>query len=51
MKTKKATNNKADIVKVGDELGGMSQFKAGNIENPLAPLYTTRDIADALKKS
>jgi len=48
---KKATNNKADIVKVGDELGGMSQFKAGNIENPLAPLYTTRDIADALKRA
>src|SRR5210317_379946 len=48
---KKATNNKADIVKVGDELGGMSQFKAGNIENPLAPLYTTRDIADGLKRA
>jgi len=48
---KKATNNQADIVKVGDELGGMSQFKSGNIENPLAPLYTTRDIADSLKRA
>ena len=48
---KRATNNVADIVKVGDELGGMAQFKAGNIENPLAPLYTTRDIADALKRA
>jgi hypothetical protein len=48
---KRATNNVAEIVKVGDELGGMAQFKAGNIENPLATLYTTRDIADALKRA
>tara|TARA_R100000951_G_scaffold42929_1_gene36086 strand:+ start:2668 stop:6690 length:4023 start_codon:yes stop_codon:yes gene_type:complete len=48
---KKATNQQADIVRVGDELGGMTQFKAGNIENPLEPLYTTRDIADALKRA
>ena len=48
---KKATNQKAEIVKVSDELGGMSQFKSGNIENPLGTLYTTRDIADGLKRA
>ena len=48
---KRATNNQADIVNVQNELSGMSQFKAGNIENPLAPLYTTREIADALKRA
>lgn len=48
---KRATNNQADIVNVQNELGGMSQFKAGNIENPLAPLYTTKEIADALKRA
>ena len=48
---KKATNGKVEIVKVSDELGGMSQFKSGNIENPLGILYTTRDIAEGLKRA
>ena len=48
---KRATNNTAEIVKVSDELSGMSQFKAGNIENPLGNMYTTKDIMQALQKA
>ena len=46
-----ATNNTVQIVKVDNELSGLADFKAGRISNPTGAMYTTKPIADALKRA
>tara|TARA_R100001163_G_scaffold55261_1_gene42688 strand:+ start:381 stop:4316 length:3936 start_codon:yes stop_codon:yes gene_type:complete len=46
-----ATNNVVQIVKVDNELSGLADFKAGRISNPTGSMYTTKPIADALKRA
>ena len=49
-----ATNGVVEIIEIGkgaDKLAGLSEFKAGNIANPLIGRFTTKPIAEALEKA
>ena len=46
-----ATNNTVKIVKVDNELAGLANFKAGRLSNPTGAMFTTKPIADALKRA
>jgi hypothetical protein len=49
-----ATNDTVEIIEIGkgkDKLASLSEFKAGQIANPLIGRFTTRPIAEALEKA
>ena len=46
-----ATNNVVKIVKVDNELAALANFKAGRLSNPAGAMFTTKPIADALKRA
>ena len=47
----RATNNQVEIVKVDNALAGLANFKTGRISNPAGAMYTTKPIAEALKRA
>ena len=46
-----ATNRQVEIVKVDNALAGLANFKTGRISNPAGAMYTTKPIAEALKRA
>jgi len=46
-----ATNRQVEIVKVDNALAGLTNFKTGRISNPAGAMYTTKPIAEALKRA
>ena len=47
----KATNGVVDVVKVDAIMGKLTKFKGGNIVNPLADMWTTKPMAEALARA
>ena len=46
-----ATNRQVEIVKVDNSLAGLANFKTGRISNPAGAMFTTKPIAEALKRA
>ena len=46
-----ATNRQVEIVKVDNALAGLAEFKTGRISNPAGAMFTTKPIAEALKRA
>jgi len=46
-----ATNGVADIVSVNKIMGELTKFRGGNLVNPLADMWTTRPMAEALARA
>jgi hypothetical protein len=46
-----ATNRQVEIVKVDSSLAGLTEFKTGRISNPAGAMFTTKPIAEALKRA
>ena len=47
----KATNGVVDVVSVNSIMGKLTKFKEGNLVNPLADMWTTKPMAEALARA